>query len=257
MDQMNEFSMEKVTSFYDSLAQDYDSMIDFEKRFIWEKPVFNVLVSKYNIRSAVDAGCGTGFHSLLLAWLGVRVTAIDGSTNMVFRLKEHALEMNLNIEPVVSDFQHLSDTVQQKVDAVFCLGNTLPHLLSDAELNQALTNFKSVLNEQGVVILQLLNYKQIMKKKERIQNVKERDGKIYVRFYDYLDDAIAFNMLTLGQKENQMVHELQTTMLNPVTLSRLQHHLSNAGFTQIELFGSLSFEPFDDEASHDLVIVAS
>ncbi|MBI5216578.1 MAG: class I SAM-dependent methyltransferase [Ignavibacteriae bacterium] len=249
--------MEKISSFYDSLAQDYDSMIDFEKRFNREQPVFNGLVSKYSIHSAIDAGCGTGFHSLVLAWLGVKVTAVDISSEMISRLKQRAVEMNVNIETVLSDFQHLSDTVRQKVDAVFCLGNTLPHLLSDAEVNQALTNFRSVLNEQGVVILQLLNYGRIMKKKERIQNVKERDGKIFVRFYDYLDDVIAFNILTLRQKENQMTHTLHTTHLNPVTLSRLQYNLSKAGFQQIEHFGSLSFEPFDVEASHDLIVVAS
>ncbi len=205
--------MQNITAFYDSLASDYDSMIDFEQRFLKEKSVVNSLVTRYNIRTAIDAGCGTGFHSLMLAWLGVKVTAVDVSTEMILRLKEHAQEMNLRIETIVSDFQGLNENVHQKVDAIFCLGNTLPHLLSRDELLHALKNFRLLLNEHGVLIIQLLNYHQIMKKQERIQNVKERDGKTFIRFYDFLDDAVGFNILTLERKENRVEQHLQTTQL--------------------------------------------
>jgi 2-polyprenyl-3-methyl-5-hydroxy-6-metoxy-1,4-benzoquinol methylase len=231
-------------------------MIDFEKRFLNEKSVITAIASKYNIRSAVDAGCGTGFYSLLLAWLGVKVTAADVSSEMISRLKQHATEMKLNVEIVLSDFQHLADVVHQKVDAVFCLGNTLPHLLSNDDLLESLRGFKSLLNSNGILILQLLNYQKIMKQQVRIQNVKERGGKTFVRFYDYQNNTIAFNILTLERNGNQIVHHLQTTTLNPLTSSHLTEQLTTAGFKQVVHHGSLSLEPFDEVASHDLVIVA-
>ena len=55
-----------VTQFYDNLADDYDAMTGFEKRFVHERPFFNLLMQRYGITSALDAGAGTGFHSLLL-----------------------------------------------------------------------------------------------------------------------------------------------------------------------------------------------
>ncbi len=248
--------MDNVSGFYDSLAPDYDTMIDFEKRYLKEQSVMNSIVTRYNIQSAIDAGCGSGFHSLLLASLGVKVTAADVSSEMISRLKQHATEMNLNIETVLSDFQHLSDFVHQKVGAVFCLGNTLPHLLSDDELLQTLKNFKSLLNDNGVLILQFLNYERIMKKKERIQNVKERNGKTFIRFYDYLGERIAFNILTLERGGNELVHHLQTTELKPLLEIEVRQSLMQTGFDKIESYGNLLFEPFDEETSTDLVIIA-
>ncbi len=69
--------MREVASFYDWLAPDYDLMTGFEKRFAHEEPFFRILLGRQTITTAVDAGCGTGFHSLLLAQLGVSVTAVD------------------------------------------------------------------------------------------------------------------------------------------------------------------------------------
>ena len=82
-----------IPAFYDRLAPDYDEMTGFGKRFVHEKPFFRPLVENLNIATALDAGCGTGFHSLLLAQLGVRVTAVDVSGGMLARLELHGREM--------------------------------------------------------------------------------------------------------------------------------------------------------------------
>jgi ubiquinone/menaquinone biosynthesis C-methylase UbiE len=81
-----------VAKFYDALAPDYDTMTGFQKRFVHEKPFFRLLVEKYKIRTVLDAGCGTGFHSLLLAQLGVQVTAIDVSPVIKNPLRSQFLE---------------------------------------------------------------------------------------------------------------------------------------------------------------------
>ena len=54
-------------------------MTEFHKRFSNEQAVFNTIVEQYQLRTVLDAGCGTGFHSLILASLGVEVTAVDVS----------------------------------------------------------------------------------------------------------------------------------------------------------------------------------
>ena len=94
-----------IPAFYDSLAPDYDDMTGFGKRFVHEKPFFRLLVENHRIGTALDAGCGTGFHSLLLAQLGVRVTAVDVSAEMLDRLERHGREMGLPVNRVRSDFQ--------------------------------------------------------------------------------------------------------------------------------------------------------
>ena len=51
--------------FYDVLAADYNAMTNFERRLITEQPLYRALVDRYHIHTALDAGCGTGFHSIL------------------------------------------------------------------------------------------------------------------------------------------------------------------------------------------------
>jgi len=70
-----------IAKFYDLLAPDYDGMTGFADRFARETPAFQTLVRRYGIRQALDAGCGTGFHSILLSQLGVTVT------RQIFRLR--------------------------------------------------------------------------------------------------------------------------------------------------------------------------
>jgi ubiquinone/menaquinone biosynthesis C-methylase UbiE len=50
--------------FYDELAANYDEMTGFDQRFPHECPFFRILIERSHVTSALDAGCGTGFHSI-------------------------------------------------------------------------------------------------------------------------------------------------------------------------------------------------
>ncbi|HEX9614059.1 MAG TPA: class I SAM-dependent methyltransferase, partial [Bacteroidota bacterium] len=96
-----------VKEFYDSLSADYDLITDFPKRFIRERPFFHMLIDKFQIRSALDAGAGTGFHSILLAQLGVAVTAVDISPKMISFVKAHAAQRGLSVKALVGSFTNI------------------------------------------------------------------------------------------------------------------------------------------------------
>ncbi|HTP14037.1 MAG TPA: class I SAM-dependent methyltransferase, partial [Bacteroidota bacterium] len=166
-------SPQSVSEFYDALAPDYDTMTGFEKRFAHEKPFFRLLVEQYGIRKALDAGCGTGFHSLLLAQLGVDVTAIDISAAMVARVHEHSKSLHLRVDAVRAGFAEVRKVLKPGFDAVFVMGNSLAHLLTVSELQMSLSSFASILKPEGILFLQNLNYDRILDAKERVQSVKE------------------------------------------------------------------------------------
>jgi len=246
-----------VADFYDALAPDYDRMTDFGRRFVAEKPFFKLLVDKYGIKSAIDAGAGSGFHSLLLAQIGVAVTAVDVSAEMLSVLKKHAVEMKLEIETAQSSFQRMSRLVSRKVDAVFCLGNTLPHLQDQNELEESLLSFRVLLRPGGLLFMQILNYKKILAQRERVLNVKEEGDAIYVRFYDYDDPLIHFNILKLTRISSGWESGIRTVSLMPWRSEDLLHGLERVGFVDTKLFGAISQEPFIPERSKDLVILSS
>jgi glycine/sarcosine N-methyltransferase len=250
-------SKQEVASFYDRLAPDYDLMTGFEKRFVHEKPFFRILLEKHRIATALDAGCGTGFHSLLLAQLGVSVTAVDVSAAMVQRLERHAVEKDLRVRTAVSDFQSVPDILREPVDAVFCMGNTLAHLLSASELNNALAAFARVVRPGGILFAQTLNYELILSRRDRIQSVKEAGGVTFVRSYEYGGEFLVFNILRLERGAGGVTHATESVRLRPVLAEELLPLLRGAGFDSIRTFGGISMEEFDPGASKDLVILAT
>jgi glycine/sarcosine N-methyltransferase len=249
-------SVQDIEGFYDALAPDYDTMTGFEKRFVQERPFFRVLVERFKIKSALDAGCGSGFHSLLLAQLGVQVTAVDISAEMLRRVEQHARDLNVHVKTLRGTFQELDRVVKDKFDAVFSLGNSLPHILTLKELTRALRNFGSLLNPQGILFVQNLNYDRILAKRDRVQSSKEIGNKTFVRFYDYDEKGILFNILTLDKSKGTLEQKLETVRLRPLLQDELLMCLVDTGFSDIQSYGTISMEAFDPTKSKDLVVLA-
>jgi 2-polyprenyl-3-methyl-5-hydroxy-6-metoxy-1,4-benzoquinol methylase len=245
-----------ITKFYDTLATDYDAMTGFEQRFVKERPFFRLLVERYGIRTALDAGCGTGFHSLLLARLGVQVTALDISPKMLAVAGRHAKEMELDVHFVEGSFHALPRIAPGPYDAIFSLGNSLAHLLTKTDLARLLAAFTETLSPRGILFLQNLNYDRIMVKKERIQNIKEQDDTTFIRSYEYDDDLIHFNILKKAMNGPEAVQHSTTITLRPVMQKELTELLHVAGFGEVKSYGSISMEGFRSTTSHDLVVLA-
>ncbi len=249
-------TVQNSAAFYDDIASDYDVMTGFQKRFVQEKPFFNLLVQKYGITTALDAGAGTGFHSLLLAQLGVKVTSVDSSAEMLKRVKAHSREMNLELKTVRSDFQNLREEVPGTYDAVISMGNSLAHILSREELRTVFQNFMLKLNAGGILFLQLLNYSKILARREIIQSAKEANGITFVRYYEFCDPLLKFNILRLETKNGVIEHTLHTTLLRPIVKDEILSLLADVGFTKTKVSGGISMEEYQPMKSKDLVVLA-
>jgi SAM-dependent methyltransferase len=231
-------------------------MTGFERRFLAERPIFKLIVDRFAIATALDAGAGTGFHSLLLSELGVRMTALDLSAEMLDRLASHARERAVEIETSRSDFQSLPPQWSGRFDAVFCLGNSLPHLLTSQELARGVREFRRVLRNGGILFAQLLNYERILASRERVVGVKRDGGTTFVRFYDFEGELVRFNILRLEEREGGTDHRLDTVSLRPWRNGELKAAMQGAGFVRIQEYGTMAMEPYDGERSRDLVAVA-
>lgn len=245
-----------IEEFYDWLASDYDRMTGFEGRFIREGSTFKRLVESRGIGTVLDAGCGTGFHSLLLARLGVKVTAVDLSEAMLEKLRCHAEREALSIITVRASFQELQKRIQASFDGVFCMGNALAHLLTAEDLRLTLGNFSGLLKPDGTLVLQVLNFERILAQRPRVLNVKTDGATVYTRYYEYEDPFIRFNVAKLTEG-NAQPDEVITTTLRPVLWSELSVMLPKAGFESVKCFGSISMSEYIPTTSQDLVVLAS
>lgn len=247
----------RAAEFYDRFAIDYDRMTQFEKRFEKERPLFEMLLQRYPIHRAIDAGCGSGFHTLLLSQLGVEMTATDVSAEMIERTKSNASKHQFTLTTLHTAFDELPNHVTGSFDAVFCLGNTLPHLTDDGELHASLSAFSTILHSGGILFIQLLNYHRILKTKPRVLNVTHDESRVYVRFYDYHSSRIDFNILSIDTGKAPPSHDLITIPLRPFVLEELQPALSSSGFDSAVAFGGIALKPFVPDESIDLFLIAT
>ncbi len=243
--------------FYQDIADRYDEMTRFRQRLSSETRVMQRWLDRYGFRTVLDAACGTGLHAIILAKLGLRVTGADISEAMLARAREHAEESGVSVRWVQSPMQELKKNIDEKFDAVLCLGNSLPHLLQKKDLYDALNNFAALLKPGGRVAIQLLNYQRILSQKQRIVGVNRFGDREYIRFYDFGQDKIHFNILTIHWNGDKNTFSLHTTLLYPYRKDELKQAMFKSGFKSIEFFGDMQFNPYHDEKSPNLVIVGS
>ncbi len=243
-------------TFYDELAADYDELTGHATRARAARAFVEELLGRYAIRSAVDVACGTGLYALALAEAGVETTGVDISAQMLNQAREHADQAGLAIRWIDASMQQLAAKVSDQVDAVLCMGNSLPHLLDDDELPAALSSFRAVLAPDGVLAIHVLNYDRILAQGERIVGITRSGDRQFVRFYDFLAGRVRFNVLSLEWRGQECTHSLHSTVLRPYRLDELRTALQAHGFSDIAARGDLQLGPFDPATSDSLLIIA-
>ena len=241
--------------FYESVSDFYDDMTSFGKRLNTERPIFKNWLDRYRFRNALDTACGSGLHTIILNLLGVSTTGTDISMPMLKNARINARQLGINPVFIRAPLEDLSIIFNRKFDVIFCLGNTIPHILSRDNLYTIFKGFLKLLTKQGKLIIQLLNYSKILAEKERIVSINKNMNQVYVRFYDFMDSFIRFNVLRINWKNQQPRYFLKSTYLYPYRFSDLQILLNKADFLTISTFGNMKFALFDENESQNLVMV--
>lgn len=235
--------------FYDQLSPFYDQMVSFESRFANEQKIFKSMLKKYPAKTILDAGCGSGYHSILLASLGAQVAGFDPAKKMLLLAEKNIKKYNLPIKIFKADFLSFDKYIKKKYDAIYTLGNSFVHLLSLDEMYQALKLFKNSLNSGGYVCIGIINYDKILKTRQSLISKKEKDGTLYHRYYSFNDKTINFN---IDIKTDENVSHFETE-LYPLTSKELTSLSTNAGFQNVQLFGNMKLEKYIHDDSDNIV----
>lgn len=252
---------------YDQFAEDYDRFVDWQSRLSIEMPFIETTIrgaaGATREISVLDAACGTGMHAIALAKAGFSVCAADLSGEMIARARANAAEAGASIRFEAAGFGDLSARFgSASFDAVLCLGNSLPHLLTDDDLMAALVDFRACLKPGGILLVQNRNFDAVMKTRERMMepqiHVEGKEQWIFQRFYDFnADGSILFNIARLHRASNSTWQsDVISTLLRPQLEKELLSALQRAGFRAVQTFGSLTGNAFDPDESGNLVILA-
>lgn len=242
--------------FYRDLAADYDDMTRFHKRLQREQSILKSLKKKYKFKTALDIACGTGLHAILLQKIGVDTVGADNSQPMLEKAHKNAIEAGVNVTWIHSDMRTLTKSINQTFDVIFCVGNSLPHLTTEKQLLNAFRKWHKLLNSNGKIIIQILNYTKILKDKERIINITRQEQREYIRFYDFLYRRLRFNVIVLNWEEQPPLQSFYSTMLYPYERTSLAKVFHQAGFINLEYYGNMRMAPFSEDRSPNLVITA-
>jgi len=248
---------------YDELSEDYDRFVNWHNRLAIELPFIIKHLQQLHARTILDAATGTGIHAIALAQRGFEAAGADFSVGMVERARRNAASVGVEVRFEVAPFGTLAETFgAHKFQAVLCLGNSLPHLLSQAGLDAALQDFAACLEHGDMLLVQNRNFDAIMSQQERWmepQSHSEGDTEwIFQRFYDFDPDGLlTFNLVTLKRaRQGGWSQNVTSSRLRPLLQDELVSSISLAGFSDIQSFGNMSGDPFDPQTSGNLVILA-
>lgn len=214
-----------------SFVAKWDELIDWDRRAAGEGGFYEDLLRNAGCERILDAAAGTGYHSVQLRKAGFDVLAADGAPEMVAKTRDNAEALGVELPVQQADWRSLDQDVDGSFDAVLCLGNAFTHLFSEEERVVVLEEFRKVLNDGGLVVIDQRNYDAILDQgfssKHQYyycgEDVDARPEVItdeYVRFrYSFRDGS---------------VHHLTLYPLRQDHLSKL---LKSTGFDNIRRYG--------------------
>ncbi len=224
----------------ESFVEKWDELIDWDARTKGEERFFPETLRRLGAKKVLDVATGTGYHSITLLKEGFDVHSVDGSLNMLHKASENAVAHGALLRTIHADWRELGMRINEKYDAVVCLGNSFTHLFDEADRRKVMAEFYAVLRYDGVLIVDQRNYDGMLEygfsSKHRYYYANDR-----VKAYPvHLDDE-----LTVFQYEfpDGSVHKLNMYPLRSNYFLRLAQE---AGFSRVETYSDFRAE-YDTE----------
>jgi len=239
-------------AFYDELAPHYHLLYpDWHLAISKQGAALDALLGELGVEPSdgvLDAACGIGTQSIGLLQRGYRLTASDISPKAIARLEHEIDARGLRASVYVDDMRDLVHVESESVAAVLACDNSIPHLLSDSEILQAFRTFYRCLRPGGVAVLSVRDYEAINRKSPDVRPYGLRyDGDrrfLAVQVWEWDADQYDLSMYLISQQANGAC---DTTVLKSryyaITIPRLLHLLTEAGFEQVERRDDVMFQP--------------
>ena len=136
----------------------------------------------------IDLGAGFGMHAVPLARGGVRVLAIDSSTELLKELDR--LASGLPVESVADDLLSFRSHTREQVAAVFCMGDTLTHLPEHTHVDFLVQEVHEALAAGGHFVLSFRDYSKPLQGDARFIAVHSDERRILTCFLEYGEDTV-------------------------------------------------------------------
>ena len=231
----------------------YDCMFDDASFKLAEQQIPQILsLVNHPVKSVLDLACGPGRHCLALAKMGYQVTGVDMSCYLLSKADEIANDSNLNINFVNADM--LDYHTEDKCDLIINMFNSFGYLDTPEKNQTVINNTYQNLHETGTFIIDTVGKETLARNIEPVHLSEYDNGDIRIERPLLVDNMQIFSneWILISGKEAFRRH-YQHYVYTPIELREMCYQ---AGFNQVDIYGSLGAEDYDLDADR-LVIVAS
>lgn len=231
-----------TAGFYDDLAEHYhlifeDWGLSIERQAGALGPLLENKLARGPLK-ILDCACGIGTQAIGIAQRGHTVVATDLSKAAVRRAAREARKLGLDIKFHVADMRDLSALPKSDFDAVLVGDNSLPHLLSDEDLSQALENISIRLKPGGFLLATIRDYDSLLSTRPTFQGLtfysENETRRIVHQVWDWDRNQYEVHLYLTWNSASLWTSKHYASRYRAITRAELTQGLESHGFKEIE-----------------------
>lgn len=227
--------MDDIKRHYESMLAEHYSwfMGGFEENAARSEALFDELdIAPRLSDKAVDLGCGSGFQAIPLARRGFSVFGLDMSAQLLGEMAQRA--EGLAVQAVEGDFRNCAQLLSTPVELATCMGDTLSHLKSHAEVETLMAQVYRGLEPGGRLLLTFRDQTAALGGPDRFLSLRSDESRIFTCFLEYGEDHLdVTDLLHLRQGDGWELISSQYRKVR-LTAAQVEKYCRRAGFAVLE-----------------------
>lgn len=242
-----------MEDFYDQLAPFYPLIYgDWDAAIAKQATQLSSIIQNTwgtTAKTLLDASCGIGTQALGLAAQGYQVTASDLSPEAINRARQEAQHRGLNIPFSICDMRQVFEHHQATFDIVISCDNSLPHLLTDDDILQALRQFYACTRPGGGCLITMRDYDQEPKGNSIVKpyGIRTLGQTRYLLFQVWDFEGLQYDLSFYFVEDDRQSNHAQTYVMRSRYYALSPNHLMRlmdaAGFKAIQRLDHAFFQP--------------
>jgi SAM-dependent methyltransferase len=237
---------DRIAPFYHLISPDWDASIERQADQLAE--IFRDHWGGGS-KSVLDVSCGIGTQAIGLARKGHGVTASDRSAGAIERAREEARRRGVRIDFSVCDMRAAHGHQGRQFDVVISCDNSIPHLLTDAEILTALRQMYACARPGGGCLLTVRDYDREERGTGIVKHygTREEAGVRYAIFqvWDFRGDVydLAMYFVADDRSAGPLTAHVMRSRYYAIGTGHLLDLMRQAGFASVERLDGRFYQP--------------
>lgn len=215
------------------------------------------LLKKHEVTDVLDTYCRTGTISLALAKEGYNLTSIDGDKEILslFRNKIRGKRLDISIKQLnITKMDY-----KNQFEAILSLKTSINRIGNSEEILAALKNMRRALRDNGILILEFVNFLSYLKAFKPEETTFHQKGQLNIMRYMKRDIEDVWGIITQNEfgvigEEDTSHSYYKTSTMKIMTYERSMELLEDAGFKKIDSYNGYNLETLGKKAERFIIV---